>query len=114
MNCVSPEPASRRGSSPCAVHESEFNGFRVPVLAKRSASGVRAGWQVNAAALDVHPDDLRAWTGKLAATRLCGLPEPSTPAAPPPAPGQRPGRVLAERVFQAQDDASEGGEFEEV
>jgi hypothetical protein len=57
-----------------------------------------------AAALHVHPDDLRARIGKLAATRLCGLPEPSTLAAPP-APGHRPGRVLAERAFQAQPDA---------
>ncbi len=31
--------------------------------------------------------------------------EPSTPAVPPPAPGHRPGRVLAERAFQAQPDA---------
>jgi hypothetical protein len=58
-----------------------------------------------AAALDVHPDDLRAWIGKLAATRFRGVPERSTPAALPPAPGHRPGRVLAERAFQAQPDA---------
>jgi hypothetical protein len=60
--------------------------------------------EATAAALDVHPDDLRAWIGKLAATRFRGVPEQSTLAVPP-APGHRPGRVLAERAFQAQPDA---------
>ena len=45
-----------------------------------------------AAALDVHPDDLRAWIGKLAATRFWGVPEQSTLAAPPaPGPSAGPG-----------------------
>ena len=43
----------------------------------------------------------RSSIGKLAATRFRGVPEPSTPAAPPPTPGHRPGRVLAERAFGA-------------
>jgi hypothetical protein len=63
-----------------------------------------------AAALDVHPANLRAWIDKLAATRFRGVPELSTPAALPPAPGHRPARVLAERAFQAQLDVLEGGE----
>jgi hypothetical protein len=56
-----------------------------------------------AAVLDVHPDDLRAWIGKLAATRFRGVPEQSTLAASP-APGPPAGRFLAERAFQTQPD----------
>ena len=66
-----------------------------------------------AAALGIAEDEFRAWTASLIATRTTPQAAPSTPP-PPPAPGHRPGRVLAERVFQVQDDASEGGESEEV
>ena len=61
-----------------------------------------------AAALGITEDEFRAWTASLVATRgmdACALMHP-TPAAPP-APGHRPGRVLAERVFEAQPDAPE-------
>ena len=61
-----------------------------------------------AAALGITEDEFRAWTASLVATRgmdACALMHP-TPAAPP-APGHRPGRVLAERVFEAQPNAPE-------
>ena len=61
-----------------------------------------------AAALGITEDEFRAWTASLVATRgmdACALMHP-TPAAPP-APGHRPGRVLAERVFEAQPNPPE-------
>ena len=59
-----------------------------------------------AAALDVHPDDLRAWIGRLAATRLSAVPEP--PLQPPRAPVTAPSqRIIADRVFETQLDAPE-------
>ena len=60
-----------------------------------------------AAALDVHPDDLRTWIGRLVATRFRDVPEPPTlpPPAPPAFKGHRPDRVLADRLFEAQPDA---------
>jgi len=54
-----------------------------------------------AAALDVHPADLRAWIGKLIAARSVSryVPPPPRPVAPPPAPISP--RVIADRVFEA-------------
>ena len=56
--------------------------------------------------LDVQPDDLRGWIGRLAATRLSAVPEP--PLQPPRAPVIAPSqRIIADRVSEAQDDAPE-------
>jgi hypothetical protein len=72
--------------------------------------------EATAAALDTHPDTLRAWIGKLAATRSASryMPPPPAPRVPPPAPpmpAPRPGRVLCDRVFEARElpaDSCEG------
>jgi len=57
-------------------------------------------------ALDVQPDDLRAWIGRLAATRLSAVPE--LPLQPPRAPVIAPSlRIIADRVSEAQADAPE-------
>jgi hypothetical protein len=68
-----------------------------------------------AAALDIHPDDLRGWIGKLAATR--SQPRYVPPELPPvlPQPANRPGRILSERVFglaESVDDDSQHAEQE--
>jgi len=58
-----------------------------------------------AAALDVHPDTLRAWIARLTATRSVSryAPLPPRPVTPPPAPISP--RVIADRVFEAADGA---------
>ena len=55
-----------------------------------------------AAALDVHPDDLRAWIGKLIAARSVSryAPPPPRPVASPPVPASP--RVIADRVFESE------------
>jgi hypothetical protein len=57
-------------------------------------------------ALDVQPDDLRVWIGRLAATRLSSVLKP--PLQPPRAPVTPPSqRIIADRVFETQLDAPE-------
>ena len=57
-----------------------------------------------ACALGITELEFRFWSASLVATRAPQA-APSRPAGPPPAHGHRPGRVLAERAFQAQPDA---------
>jgi hypothetical protein len=57
-------------------------------------------------ALDVQPDDLRVWIGRLAATRLSSVLKP--PLQPPQALVTAPSqRIIADRVFETQLDAPE-------
>lgn len=53
-------------------------------------------------ALGITPEEFRAWSASLVATRSAPLPEPPMPPPVAPAPkGHSPGRVLAERHFEA-------------